>query len=114
MGGNEGSGRLDMGDRIGFRNREKGGYGRFWKRRANGNRRGKKWAYTLAPSGAGNGCRSTRVMEVSLKDGLLQREYAVERPKTPLPIIRMDEGIGLSVEPCSFEAIVITWRAECF
>ena len=47
-------------------------------------------------------------MEVSSKDGLLQREYAVERPKTPLPIIRMDEGIGLSVEPCPFEAIVIT------
>ena len=71
-------------------------------------------ADTLALSGAGNGCRSTRVIAVSLKDGLLQREYAVERPKTPLPIIRMDEGIGLSVEPCPFEAIVITWRAECF
>ena len=53
-------------------------------------------------------------MEVSLKNGLLQREYAVERPKTPLPIIRMDEGIDLSVEPCSIKAIVITWRAECF
>jgi hypothetical protein len=48
---------------------------------------------TLELSGAGNGCRSTSVISVSLKSGFLQIAQAVESPKTPLPTIKM-EGIS--------------------
>jgi hypothetical protein len=50
------------------------------------------YVLTLDPSGAGNGCLSTRVMRVFLNKSFLAREYAVDKPKTPLPIMRMDGG----------------------
>lgn len=53
---------------------------------------------TLEPSGEGNGCRSTTVIEVSLNWGFLHRAQAVESPKTPLPTIRMDEGASIGAE----------------
>ena len=48
---------------------------------------------TLDPSGVGKDCLSTSVIEVFLKSGFLHSDHAVERPKTPLPMIRMDDGI---------------------
>jgi hypothetical protein len=48
---------------------------------------------TLAASLAGNGDLSMTVMVVFSKRGLLQREYAVVRPKTPAPTMRMEEGM---------------------
>jgi hypothetical protein len=41
-------------------------------------------------------------MDVSLKRGFLQSEYAVDSPKTPLPTIRIEVGISTVGE----EAIV--------
>lgn len=46
----------------------------------------------------GNGCRSTSVIEVSLNCGLLQSAHAVESPKTPLPTMRIDEGISGAID----------------
>jgi hypothetical protein len=51
------------------------------------------YVLTLEPSGAGNGWRSNNVILVSLKRGFLHRDHAVDSPKTPLPMIRIDEGI---------------------
>lgn len=49
-------------------------------------------------SGGGKGCRSRRVMVVLVYWGCRESEWAVERPKTPVPIMRMerggDEGVG--------------------
>jgi hypothetical protein len=44
-------------------------------------------------SGAGNGCLSTSVIDVFLNGGRLHKERAVERPKTPDPIMRIEDGI---------------------
>lgn len=51
-------------------------------------------SHTLAPSGAGNGRRSTTTILVSLYSGRWQRASAVASPKQPEPIIRMEEGIS--------------------
>lgn len=48
------------------------------------------------PSGEGKGERSRRVMDVFLKWGWRERERAVERPKTPWPRIRIEDG-GFSI-----------------
>jgi len=45
-------------------------------------------------SGGGKGCRSRRVRVVLVYWGCREREWAVERPKTPVPIIRMERGGG--------------------
>ena len=50
---------------------------------------------TLDPSGVGKGCRSTSVIEVFLKSGFLHSDHAVDKPKTPLPIMRIEDGIEL-------------------
>jgi hypothetical protein len=50
-------------------------------------------ALTLDPSGAGNGCLSISVIWVSLNCGFLHSDHAVERPKTPLPMMRMEDGM---------------------
>jgi hypothetical protein len=55
---------------------------------------------TLAPSGAGNSARSTKVISTFLNKGLLHSEYEVERPKTPDPMMSIDLG------RCSDEVIV--------
>lgn len=47
-----------------------------------------------AASGAGKSERSRTVMEVFLKSVLCVREYAVERPKTPEPTIKIEDGMG--------------------
>jgi hypothetical protein len=44
------------------------------------------------PSGEGKGERSRRVMRVFLKEGRVARDRAVERPKTPEPIMRIEDG----------------------
>ena len=44
------------------------------------------------PSGEGNGERSRSVIVEEVKKGRREREWAVERPKTPEPIMRMDGG----------------------
>ncbi len=51
------------------------------------------------PSGEGNGDRSRRVMRVCLKSGRWVRERAVERPKTPWPRMRIEDG-GVSMLGC--------------
>ncbi len=47
----------------------------------------------LEPSGEGKGERSRTVILVEEKGGRVARERAVERPKTPEPIMRIDEGV---------------------
>jgi len=42
--------------------------------------------------GEGKGERSRRVMVVREKEGRRERERAVERPKTPEPIMRIEVG----------------------
>jgi hypothetical protein len=42
--------------------------------------------------GEGKGERSRRVMVVREKEGRRERERAVERPKTPEPMMRIEEG----------------------
>lgn len=44
------------------------------------------------PSGEGKGERSRRFMRVFLKEGRVARARAVESPKTPEPIIRIEDG----------------------
>jgi hypothetical protein len=46
----------------------------------------------LAPSGAGNALRSTRVIVVLANFGSCERLYAVLKPKTPEPRIKTDLG----------------------
>jgi len=46
------------------------------------------------PSGEGKGERSRTVMRVFANEGRRERAYAVERPKTPWPRMRMDLGWG--------------------
>lgn len=46
------------------------------------------------PSGDGKRLRSRRVMTVFLKEGRVLRARAVERPKTPEPRMRIDDGGG--------------------
>jgi hypothetical protein len=52
--------------------------------------------HTLAPSGAGNGNRSMTTIFVFIYSGLWQRASAVASPKTPDPIMRIEEGISAS------------------
>ena len=44
------------------------------------------------PSGEGKGERSRRVIWVCVKAGRWVRAWAVERPKTPEPRMRIEEG----------------------
>jgi len=46
------------------------------------------------PSGEGKEERSRTVMRVFANEGRRERAYAVERPKTPWPRMRMDLGWG--------------------
>lgn len=46
------------------------------------------------PSGEGKGLRSRSVMRVFLKEARVLSARAVERPKTPEPTIRIEEGRG--------------------
>jgi hypothetical protein len=47
---------------------------------------------TEEPSSEGKGERSRRVMRLFLKEGRVARARAVERPKTPEPIMRIEDG----------------------
>jgi len=51
---------------------------------------------TLAPSGAGNGNRSITHMADSLYSSLSHNARAVDKPKTPDPMIKINAGIFLS------------------
>ncbi len=44
------------------------------------------------PSDEGKGERSRTVMRVLLKEGRVASAWAVESPKTPEPIIKMEDG----------------------
>ena len=52
----------------------------------------------LDPSGEGKGDRSRTVMAVSEYWGLRERDRAVDKPKTPDPIIKIVEGVVKDID----------------
>jgi len=62
---------------------------------------------TLEPSGVGKDWRSIRVMEVFLKRGFSQSEYAVDSPKAPPPMMMTEDGISTDCEEAIVKAMPV-------